>query len=81
MASTACSKFSMYLLTYSLSLCSVNVKNLSHTTDIPSLAKQMVATCQLISPAPQADVEQLLLYMQARKTTNEGDAGQLFSFK
>lgn len=55
--------------------CSVNVKNLSRTTDIPNLAKQVVATCQLINPARLAEVEQLLLYMQARKTTNEGDAG------
>lgn len=54
--------------------CSVNVKNLSHTTDIPSLAKKVVDTCELINPARLPEVEQLLLYLQARK---EGDAGQL----
>ena len=53
---------------------SINVKNLSHTTDIPTVAKKVVDTCELINPARLPEVEQLLLYLQARK---EGDAGQL----
>ena len=63
------------LLCLCCACCSINVNNLNHATDIPDLAKHIVATCELINPARLAEVEQLLLYLQARKTTNEEDAG------
>ena len=56
------------------------MKNLSRSTNIPSLAQHIVTTCQLIDPASVGEVEQLLLYLQARKTTKEGEAGVPFLF-
>ena len=58
----------------------MTVKNLGRSTDIPSLARHIVATCQLIDEACTPELEQLFLYMQARKTTKEGEAGLYLLF-
>jgi hypothetical protein len=52
----------------------VNIKNLSRNTNVPGLAKHVVEACQLIDPARLPEVEQLLLYLQARKSTTDGEA-------
>ncbi|CAI8055975.1 Kinesin-associated protein 3 [Geodia barretti] len=52
----------------------INIKGLSRTTNVPNLAKHIVESCNLIDPAKLPVVEQLLLYLQARRSTKEGEA-------
>ena len=65
----------MYACAYFAYLCSINVRNLSQATDILNLAREVLARCPIINPARLPEVEQLLLYMQARKTTKDGETG------
>lgn len=59
-----------------LIMSSINIKNLGRTTNVPNLAKHIIENCHLIDPAKLPEVEQLLLYLQARKTTKETEAGK-----
>ena len=57
--------------------CSINVKNVTRSIDISSVAREVMASCSILDQGSLSEVEQLLLYMQARKRTKEGDAGLL----
>ena len=53
------------------------MENVNRATNIPSLAREVVANCPIIDEDKLPELEQLLLYMQARKRTKEGAAGHL----
>lgn len=42
------------------------LKSLNSSTDITSLAGEVIAKCKLIHPSKLAEVEQLLYYLQNR---------------
>uniref|UniRef100_A0AAR2JX67 Kinesin-associated protein 3 n=1 Tax=Pygocentrus nattereri TaxID=42514 RepID=A0AAR2JX67_PYGNA len=46
----------------------IRLKSLSPNTDIGSLARKVVEECRLISPSKLPEVEQLLFYLQNRKS-------------
>jgi hypothetical protein len=46
------------------------LKSLGPSTDVRSLAKEVINRCKLIHPTKQAEVEQLLFYLQNRRDTN-----------
>lgn len=48
---------------------SVRVKSLSPSTDVAALAKKVVEECKLIPPSRLPQVEQLLYYLQNRKSS------------
>uniref|UniRef100_A0AAR2LNP3 Kinesin associated protein 3 n=1 Tax=Pygocentrus nattereri TaxID=42514 RepID=A0AAR2LNP3_PYGNA len=50
---------------------SIRLKSLSPNTDIGSLARKVVEECRLISPSKLPEVEQLLFYLQNRKSPTE----------
>lgn len=50
-------------------LSSVRVKSLSPSTDVAALAKKVVEECKLIPPSRLPQVEQLLYYLQNRKSS------------
>lgn len=52
-----------------LSLSSIRVKSLSPSTDVAALAKKVVEECKLIPPSRLPQVEQLLYYLQNRKSS------------
>uniref|UniRef100_A0AAR2K7P6 Kinesin associated protein 3 n=1 Tax=Pygocentrus nattereri TaxID=42514 RepID=A0AAR2K7P6_PYGNA len=56
---------------YSLLSLSIRLKSLSPNTDIGSLARKVVEECRLISPSKLPEVEQLLFYLQNRKSPTE----------
>ena len=45
----------------------IRLKSLNSSTDITSLASEVIAKCKLIHPSKLAEVEQLLYYLQNRK--------------
>ncbi len=45
----------------------IRLKSLNPQTDVSALAKEVIAKCKLIHPSKQAEVEQLLYYLQNRK--------------
>ncbi|KAF7654529.1 hypothetical protein LDENG_00068530 [Lucifuga dentata] len=47
----------------------IRVKNLSPTTDVATLAQKVVEECKLIPPSRLPQVEQLLFYLQNRKSS------------
>lgn len=52
------------------------MQNLTESTDVHLLARQMVAQCDLIAPSRVPELEQILLYLQSRKNESgrlEGD--------
>uniref|UniRef100_A0AAR2K2X3 Kinesin-associated protein 3 n=1 Tax=Pygocentrus nattereri TaxID=42514 RepID=A0AAR2K2X3_PYGNA len=49
----------------------IRLKSLSPNTDIGSLARKVVEECRLISPSKLPEVEQLLFYLQNRKSPTE----------
>lgn len=53
----------------SLSPSSIRVKSLSPSTDVGALAKKVVEECKLIPPSRLPQVEQLLYYLQNRKSS------------
>ena len=52
-----------------LYLFSFRLKSLNSSTDISSLANEVIAKCKLIHPSKLPEVEQLLYYLQNRYTT------------
>ena len=48
---------------------SFRLKSLNSSTDISSLANEVIAKCKLIHPSKLPEVEQLLYYLQNRYTT------------
>lgn len=62
-----------------LSFHSIRVKSLSPSTDVGALAKKVVEECKLIPPSRLPQVEQLLYYLQNRKTSpveGKGESSQ-----
>ena len=57
----------------SFQLDSINVKNLSVSTDVQTLARQIVSQCSQIQPSRLPEVEQLLLYLQTRAGDKWGE--------
>ena len=55
------------------------MKNVTRSIDVSSLAQEVMASCSILDQGALSEVEQLLLYMQARKRTKEGDAGLVLS--
>ena len=53
----------------SVSPSSIRVKSLSPSTDVGALAKKVVEECKLIPPSRLPQVEQLLYYLQNRKSS------------
>ncbi|XP_046404614.1 kinesin-associated protein 3-like [Ischnura elegans] len=53
----------------------IRLKNLSSSTDISALAKEVVDRCQLIHPSKLAEVEQLIYYLQNRKGSSPSNKG------
>ncbi len=53
------------------------MKNLSDNTDVHLLARQIVAQCDLIAPSRVPELEQILVYLQNRKTDTGGLDGSL----
>ncbi|XP_062857328.1 kinesin-associated protein 3a [Trichomycterus rosablanca] len=51
----------------------VRLKSLNASTDIGSLARKVVEECRLISPSKLPEVEQLLFYLQNRKSPTAPD--------
>lgn len=51
--------------------CSIRVKSLSPTTDVGALARKVVEECKLIPSSRLPQVEQLLYYLQNRKSPVE----------
>ncbi|XP_036437324.1 kinesin-associated protein 3a [Colossoma macropomum] len=49
----------------------IRLKSLSPNTDVGSLARKVVEECRLISPSKLPEVEQLLFYLQNRKSPTE----------
>uniref|UniRef100_A0A8B9R9Q8 Kinesin-associated protein 3a n=2 Tax=Astyanax mexicanus TaxID=7994 RepID=A0A8B9R9Q8_ASTMX len=49
----------------------IRLKSLNPNTDIGSLARKVVEECRLISPTKLPEVEQLLFYLQNRKSPTE----------
>ncbi|XP_066532679.1 kinesin-associated protein 3a isoform X2 [Hoplias malabaricus] len=49
----------------------IRLKSLNPNTDIGSLARKVVEECRLISPSKLPEVEQLLFYLQNRKSPTE----------
>lgn len=49
----------------------IRLKSLNPNTDIGSLARKVVEECRLISPSKLPEVEQLLFYLQNRKSSTE----------
>ncbi len=45
----------------------IRLKSLNQQTDVSALAREVIAKCKLIHPSKQAEVEQLLYYLQNRK--------------
>ena len=45
----------------------IRLKSLDSNTDVAVLAREVVDKCKLIHPSKQAEVEQLLYYLQNRK--------------
>ena len=46
----------------------IRLKSLNSHTDIEALSKEVINKCKLIHPSKQPEVEQLLYYLQNRKT-------------
>ena len=46
----------------------IRLKTLNPSTDISALAQEVVSRCKLIHPSKLPEVEQLLFYLQNRKT-------------
>lgn len=57
------------------------MKGLGPSTDIRSLAKEVVNRCKLIHPSKLAEVEQLLHYLQSRRETSEDETAGVQSSK
>ena len=57
----------------SFQLDSINVKNLSVSTDVQTLARQIVSQCSQIQPSRLPEVEQLLRYLQTRAGDKWGE--------
>ncbi len=51
-------------------LCISRLKSLNSSTDISSLANEVIAKCKLIHPSKLPEVEQLLYYLQNRYSSN-----------
>ncbi|XP_026871724.2 kinesin-associated protein 3a isoform X2 [Electrophorus electricus] len=49
----------------------IRLKSLNSSTDIGSLARKVVEECKLISPSKLPEVEQLLFYLQNRRSPTE----------
>ena len=56
----------------------IRLKSLNSQTDISALAKEVIHKCKLIHPSKVPEVEQLLYYLQNRKskTLTPGTGGQ-----
>ena len=54
---------------------SIRVKNLTPTTDIKALGRDIIEKCKLIHPSKILEVEQLLFYLQNRKDSEPGKGG------
>ena len=62
----------LYISPFSLSSrspSSIRVKSLSPSTDVGALAKKVVEECKLIPSSRLPQVEQLLYYLQNRKSS------------
>ena len=47
----------------------IRVKSLNPSSDLTTLAKEIIDKCKLIHPSKLLEVEQLLYYLQSRKDT------------
>ena len=65
----------VFLLLLLLFICSINIKGLSKSTDIQSLAGFLVSQTPLISSKRLPEIEQLLMYMLNRKLNKPGFQG------
>ena len=69
----------LFLLLLLLFICSINIKGLSKSTDIQSLAGFLVSQTPLISSKRLPEIEQLLKYMLNRKLNKPGFQGMNIS--
>ena len=53
--------------------CRVNVSGLTASSNVTTIAKQLIAQCNLIQPSRLPELEQLLMYLQKRKVEKKGD--------
>ena len=52
---------------------SVNVSGLTASSNVTTIAKQLIGQCNLIQPSRLPELEQLLMYLQKRKLEKKGN--------
>lgn len=51
------------------------MSGLTASSNVTTIAKQLIAQCNLIQPSRLPELEQLLMYLQKRKLEKKGEAG------
>ena len=62
-----------YMLRLMCANSRVNVSGLTASSNVTTIAKQLIEQCNLIQPSRLPELEQLLMYLQKRKLEKKGN--------